>query len=178
MPALKLIPGGIASHTSPASRPSAERILKVVRESPPITTRPMQCSCRDPGCKAQQEWLRWINDGGGLPIPAAYSRASQMCFDNVQTRIGDIGQWQDGTWHEKTSTGGWLKAWVVTVDDVDLASGESGNVRYFARVREGRLIVSPKSEPGVVDSDFQAYLEAAAHQARFEMGLDCLDVEP
>jgi len=159
MTALKLIPGGIADHATPAAI-QALRHLYLIKQLP--------CPCRDKMCRAASM------EAAGHP---EYPSAGARCIDRIQARTGDIKKLECGTWAEKTSTGAWHPLPIVTVRGVDLDSGIIGDVRYTVRTVAGELDVRPIME-GVTEDDADTYLDAAVGLARFEMGLDCMDVEP
>ena len=159
MTALKVIPGGIADHATPAG-------LSAVRKLFPIEQEPCQF-CRDPMCRAVSL------EKARSPL---YADAGGRCIDRIQARTGAIKKLECGTWAEKTSTGAWTPLPIVTVTGVALDSGIIGDVRYTVRTVAGELDVRPIME-GVTEDDADTYLDAAVGLARFEMGLDCLDVE-
>lgn len=159
MPALKLISGGIADHATPAAI-QALRHLYLIKQLP--------CPCRDKMCRAASM------EAAGHP---EYPSAGARCIDRIQARTGAIKKLECGTWCEKTSTGAWTPLPIVTVTGVALDSGIIGDVRYTVRTVAGELDVRPIME-GVTEDDADTYLDAAVGLARFEMGLDCMDVEP
>ena len=159
MPALKLISGGVADHVTQAAI-QALRHLYLIKQLP--------CPCRDKMCRAAS-----MEAAGHPEYPAAGAR----CIERIQARTGAIRKLECGTWAEKTSTGAWTPLPIVTVTGVALDSGIIGDVRYTVRTVAGELDVRPIME-GVTEDDADTYLDAAVGLARFEMGLDCMDVEP
>lgn len=144
---LQLIQGGIASHDSPAGLESALYTLHAVEQPP--------CSCKDPTCRAQTLFL------AKSPL---YDAASDRCFKRIQGTTGSRRKHEDGTWHEKTSTGGWLQLRVVVVSDVDLASG-IGSIRYTWSPIDGAQVIPGQA---VSEDDADYYLPAANAIGMFE----------
>lgn len=93
------------------------------------------------------------------------------CFNRVNAKPGDVLPHEDGKWHERTSTGGWLLVDDVTVTGVDLDSGEIGNIRYLVRVVGSEVVVSPLPGQPITKQDAEHYQDAARGQWELERAL-------
>jgi hypothetical protein len=132
-------------------KPSARPLLHAVKQEP--------CPCRDPSCRAQTLWAQ---------RSPAYGPALIRCTDRIKAKPGDIHPHEDGTWHEMTSTRGWLLVDVVTIEGVDLDGNTIGSIAYTVRRLPSGYEVRPLPGQSITDADAEHYRDAAIGQWELE----------
>ena len=135
-------------------KPSARPLLHAVKQEP--------CPCRDPSCRAQTLWAQ---------RSPAYGPALIRCTDRIKAKPGDIHRHEDGTWHEMTSTGGWLLVDVVKIEGVDLDGDKIGSIAYTVRRLPSGYDVRPLPGQSITEDDAEHYRDAAIGQWELERGL-------
>ena len=135
-------------------KPSARPLLHAVKQEP--------CPCRDPSCRAQTLWAQ---------RSPAYGPALIRCTDRIKAKPGYIHPHEDGTWHEMTSTRGWLPVDVVTIEGVDLDGDKIGSIAYTVRRLPSGYDVRPLPGQFITEDDAEHYRDAAIGQWELERGL-------